>query len=494
MNNGRGVAFKLGIYLLFLSILVINGCSGSSSSTAEKKVIRISIGTQDQCINTITGGAIIRERNLLEKALPRTGKYENVEYKIEWSNFTSGPPITNKMLANQIDIGIMADFPSTINITTFLKKGEGVKTQYIATLGYSPVGAGNGVVVPKDSPYNSLADLKGKEISVPFGSAAHGMLLKVLREQGIDPEKDVKLTSQSPEVGGSSLQANQIAAHADFIPFAELFPFRGFARKIFDGAYTGVPTFHGVLVRSDFAEKYPEVVVAYLKTVLEVNKLFRERPEEFASDVQKWTGVEKEVVYLFLGPSGLQKIDPTIRSVHLDAFRNSVNTLKQLGKLDADINPEDVSKWVNDSYLRKAIDEAGLKYDDLIAEADNFVIKGNDALTNQPITNPKIAAQAWIKNENRVLNFASITNLFNYLSKLKAEGKDTSATFVHDHNSGLKLFGDKSYFVKKDNELAAFLRKDEAERFASEARSQIATFTEIQANYTNNNAVISQNR
>jgi NitT/TauT family transport system substrate-binding protein len=130
MNNGRGLAFKLGIYFLFLSILVINGCSGSSSSTAEKKVIRISIGTQDQCINTITGGAIIRERNLLEKALPRTGKYENVEYKIEWSNFTSGPPITNKMLANQIDIGIMADFPSTINITTFLKKGEGVKTQY----------------------------------------------------------------------------------------------------------------------------------------------------------------------------------------------------------------------------------------------------------------------------------------------------------------------------------------------------------------------------
>ncbi len=57
------------------------------------------------------------------------------------------------------------------------------------------------------------------------------------------------LVSQSPEVGGSSLKANKIDAHADFVPFAELFPFRGFARKIYDGSGVKVPTAHGVLVR-----------------------------------------------------------------------------------------------------------------------------------------------------------------------------------------------------------------------------------------------------
>jgi NitT/TauT family transport system substrate-binding protein len=39
-------------------------------------------------------------------------------------------------------------------------------------------GSGNGIVVPADSPVQSIADLKGKTISVPFASTSHGMLLR----------------------------------------------------------------------------------------------------------------------------------------------------------------------------------------------------------------------------------------------------------------------------------------------------------------------------
>jgi NitT/TauT family transport system substrate-binding protein len=177
------------------------------------------------------------EEKLLEKHLPKTGKYQNVEYKIEWSSHTSGPPINNKMLANQVDIGMMGDFPLTINMNTFRDKGAGVNSIYIATLSYGATGAGNAVMVPKDSSIKSIADLRGKQVSVPFGSAAHGMLLGALKKEGINPETEVKLVSQAPEVGGTSLKTNQIDAHANFVPFGELFPLRGFARKIFDGFY-----------------------------------------------------------------------------------------------------------------------------------------------------------------------------------------------------------------------------------------------------------------
>lgn len=87
---------------------------------------------------------------------------------------------------------------------------------------------------------------------------------------------------QTPEVGGSALKSGQIDAHANFVPFGELFPFRGFARKILDGSSTGVPTTHGIQVRSDFAEKYPEIVVAYLKSAREGDRLLRENPEGLA--------------------------------------------------------------------------------------------------------------------------------------------------------------------------------------------------------------------
>ena len=76
-------------------------------------------------------------------------------------------------------------------------------------------------------------------------------------------------------MAGSALKAGQIDAHANFVPFGELFPFRGFARKIYDGSSTGVTTTHGVQVRSDYAEKYPEIVVAYLKATLEADRLYR---------------------------------------------------------------------------------------------------------------------------------------------------------------------------------------------------------------------------
>lgn len=474
--------------LLTISLLFVNACSrGTSASTsddsANQKTVRVSIGTQDQVINTATGGSIIREEKLLEKYLPKTGKYQNIDYKIEWSSYTSGPPITNKMLADQIDIGLMGDFPATINMTTFQQKGGDVRTKYIATLGYSPTGAGNAVVVPKDSTVKTLTDLKGKQVSVPFGSAAHGMLLKALKGARIDPETDLKLVSQSPEVGGSNLRTKQIDAHADFVPFGELFSFRGFAKKIFDGAETNIPTFHGVLVRSDFAKAYPEVVVAYLKALLDANQMFRAQPEAIAAKVEKWAGVEREVVYMFIGPSGLQKLDPTIRQVHLEALKNSVVTLKQLGKLDASITPETVMQQADDSYLKQAMQEMGLNYNDVVATADAFTISGKDAQTGEAIANAKMAAQVWLEGENKVMNFASIQNMMAALQKLKADGKETSAIFVHDRHKGWKLFAENSFFVRQGNEVSAFLTEKEARTFAKQASARVATFQGLQQLY-----------
>jgi NitT/TauT family transport system substrate-binding protein len=477
------VPFILVISLLFTSSCSSGAAGKGSSNASEKKVIRISIGTQDQTINTVTGGSVIREEKLLEKYLPKTGKYANAEYKIEWSSYTSAPPLTNKMLANQIDIGMMADFPSTINITTFQKKGNGVKTNLIATLAYSPNGAGNAVVVPKTSPYKNLTDLKGKTISVPFGSSAHGMLLKSLRDVGLDPQKDVSLVSQSPEVGGTSLQKGQIDAHADFVPYGELFPFRGFARKILDGAQAGLPTFHGVVVRSDFAKQNPEIVVAYLKAVLEANKLFREQPEVMSNNIQKWSGIEKEVVYMFLGPSGIQKLDPRIQPYQIEALKNSVTTLKQIGKLDASVNPEDVVSWADETYLKQAMKETGFNYDEATNLVENYVVSGNDALTQEPIANPKMAAQLWIKGENKVINFASVKNMLSMQQKLKADGKTTSVLFVHDRNNGLKLFAEKSFYVQNGNETSAFLLEKDAQAFAGKSGAKVADFNGIQALY-----------
>ena len=130
------------------------------------------------------------------------------------------------------------------------------------------------------------------------------------------------------------LSVLQIDAHADFVPFGELFPFRGFARKIYDGSSTGVTTTHGVQVRSDFASKYPEVVVAYLKATLEADRLFREKPEELSEKLAGWTGVDAEVYYAFHGPQGIQTRDYSLKPEYVTAIRKAQSALKVLKKVD----------------------------------------------------------------------------------------------------------------------------------------------------------------
>jgi NitT/TauT family transport system substrate-binding protein len=483
---------KITTSFLAVSILFVGACSTSqvssegeesASSGGAGKVIRIAIGTQDQVINTAVGGAVVRELELLEKHLPTDGKYEGVEYDIQWSSYTSGPPITNKMLADQIDIGLMGDFPAVINLIKFQQEAQDADSIFIGTLAYSPNGAGNAVVVPKDSDATSLADLKGGTVSVPFGSAAHGMLLKALSDAGINPETDVNLISQAPEVGGSSLRTGQIDAHADFVPFGELFPFRGFAKKIFDGAQTGVPTLHGITVRSDFAEEHPEIVVAYLKAVLEANEMFREDPEGVSAQIEEWSGIEKEVVYMFLGPSGLQPLDPTIGEVQVNALKNSIATLTSLGKIEKPVDPAEVVNWIDESYLITAMEEMGLNYEDVIATAEAYQITGEDALTGEPIGDPMMAAQYWVQGAEEVTNFASIANMVKSLAALQAEGQAADVMFVHDRNNGWKLFAENSYFVSNGDEVSAFLLESDAQAFATESGGTMTAFKGLQEIY-----------
>ena len=55
---------------------------------ARQEVV-IGIGTQNTTTNTVTGGVVLKEMKLVEKYLPTTGKYKDVDFKLDWQNFTS---------------------------------------------------------------------------------------------------------------------------------------------------------------------------------------------------------------------------------------------------------------------------------------------------------------------------------------------------------------------------------------------------------------------
>ncbi|MFZ5897111.1 MAG: ABC transporter substrate-binding protein [Myxococcota bacterium] len=447
--------------------------NAAKTEAAPRENVRVAIGTQDTTINCATGGPLVRELHLLEKYLPKTGKYENVTFKIEWENQPTGAQLNSKYLANQLDIVQMADFPSVLGATALKAAGDKVESFYIANLSSGINGAGNAIVVPSDSRVQSLSELKGKKISVPFGSTAHAMLIRALQDLGWDPKKDVEVVTQTPEVAGSALKAHQIDAHADFVPFGELFPFRGFARKIYDGSSTGVTTTHGVQVRSDFAAKYPEVVVAYLKATLEADRLYREKPEELSEKLAAWTGVDAEVYYAFHGPRGIQTRDYSLKPEYVTAIRRAQESLKVLKKVDKEI---DIEHYVNDRFIRQAAKEFGYDYDARLKDYQALPFTDPAVDTKAPVSDPTLAGQIWVRGEAKVRLYSSVSATFAALDELKSEGKSVRVSFVHDRESGNKLFSDKVWYVKSGSELAAFLLKSSAETYAKKKGGSVLDY------------------
>lgn len=433
--------------------------------------ITIGIGTQNTTTNTVTGGVVLRQLRLFEKNLPRAGRYARVRYALDWQNATSGPPITNGMMADNIQIGMMGDYPLLVNGAT----GQQTKneTRLVAIIAYNAYGGGNGVVVPSDSPYYDLADLKGKRVSVPFGSAAHGMLLRAMQQRGLS-EADWTLVSQSPEVGSTNLQEHRIDAHADFVPFAELLPFRGGARKIYDGAETKHPTFHGVVVRKDFGEKYPEIVVAYIKSLIEANAWVQRDPQVAAERVERWTGINKEVAYIFLGPGGMHTLDPTIKPQWLDALRVDYDVLKHMHRIAA----LDLARWVDDQYVRGAYRELGLDYDAQRKTLTGYQITGRDPICDAAIVDARDAGQIWIA-KGEIVPFSSTRCTLTGVRRFRAEGKKLGAVYVNDRALGIKLFADAAFYaLGSGDDVTPFLLKRDAEQFATQRGGRVATFDE----------------
>lgn len=443
-----------------------------------QNVIKIGIGTQHTTTNTVTGGIVIRELKLLEKHLPRTGKYAGVTYEFDWQNFTSGPPIINGMMANRIHIGMMGDYPLLVAGAT----GQQTKneTQLVSIIAYNQFGAGNGVVVHKDSPYFELADLKGKQVSVPFGSAAHGMMLQAMQSRGW-PENFWTLVSQSPEVGTTNLQERRIDGHGNFVPFAELLPFRGYARKIFDGAETRVPTFHGVVIRKDFGEQYPEIVVAYIKALMEANDWVRKDPKAAMEKIEEWTKIEKEVAYIFLGPSGVHTLDPTIKPKWIETIGIAQGVLTKMGRVK-DFN---AAAWVNERFVQQAFKELGLDYEKQKNSYAGYEITGQDTLCKAPIKNPREAGQVWIAGGD-IVPFSSTVCTLAGVRRLESEGRKIGVAYVFDRTLGIKLFADKAFYAvntanPKQPSIVPFLLRKDAEAHVAKNGGRLASYTEALA-------------
>jgi len=468
-----------GLLVLPILLAALLAAALVSGPVMAQETIRIGIGHQSLCTDTYSGGITVKQLGLLEKHLPRAGKYAGAKFDIVWEDYTSGPPITSQMLAGKLDIGVMGDYPLLVNIARF-QETNSLRSVIVSMTGYNMHGSGNSIVVPSDAPIYKFEELKGKKVSVPFGSAAHGMLLKALVDRGLTQDF-FTVINQSPPIGATSIQEKKIDAHADFCPWGELMEFKGFARKIFDGSQTSVAYLHGPVVRKDFLEKYPEIVVAYLKAVVEANEWITKNPEEATAKQEQWTSIPKEVLYLYFGRGGFLTLDATIKPKWVEVLKYDATVLQKMGI----IKQADVEGFIDDRFIRQAYRELGRDYtrDQKAMTAGTSPMEGKDAITGMPVKDPRTAGELWMKGEH-IKAYASLATLMAALRDAEQTGRAINSAYVFDQSTGLKLFAHRAFYVAGGigkaalASLVAFAWKEEAETFATRNGGKVLSLEE----------------
>ena len=152
------------------------------------------LGAPDPSINTTVriayqkipnGDLIVKDQQILEKCMPNA--------TITWNVFSSGGDVLQAYGAGAVDIGLTGSNPAVKALSAPLNS---TLPPIVNTWIFDVIGLGEALVVKPE--INSAADLKGKQIAVPFGSTSHYSLLNWLEANGLK-DTDVQLVNLEPE-------------------------------------------------------------------------------------------------------------------------------------------------------------------------------------------------------------------------------------------------------------------------------------------------------
>jgi sulfonate transport system substrate-binding protein len=190
------------IAVLAGAVVAAAGCGGSGDGTNAVIPGTVDLGRVTLHVGDQKAGVQV----MLQAAHQLAG----VQYKIAWSQFTSGPPLLEATSAGAIDVGGVGNTPP------IFAAAAGAKITVIGA-GSQDVRA-QGVLVPENSPIRGIQDLKGKRIALAKGSSAHALLLGVLKKAGLG-FTDIRPQYLQPADALSAFSAGRVDAWSIWDPY-----------------------------------------------------------------------------------------------------------------------------------------------------------------------------------------------------------------------------------------------------------------------------------
>jgi len=145
-----------------------------------------------------------------QAVMEAAGVLDDLPYTLEWKQFTAGSPVAEALNVGSLDVGLLGDAP-----VLFLGAlGAPIK---VIAVGRQNLG-GVAILVSKDSPIHSLADLKGKRAAIWKGSWSQQLLLTALDKAGV-PRDSLDLRYLSALDASHALDGGSVDVIATWEPY-----------------------------------------------------------------------------------------------------------------------------------------------------------------------------------------------------------------------------------------------------------------------------------
>ncbi|MCP3367529.1 sulfonate ABC transporter substrate-binding protein [Bradyrhizobium cajani] len=245
----------------------------SAQGTSQGAVKEIRIGYQKNGVLVIT-----RQQAALEKHFAPLG------IEVKWVEFSSGPPMMEAINVGSVDYGAVGDSPPVF------AQAAGAAIVYAAG---QPITNGQGILVPKDSPIRSIAELKGRRVGFTKGSSAHNIVVQTLEKAGLT-YADITPVYLTPPDAGPAFANGSIEAWAIWDPYFAIGETRQNGRVLINAReVTKTNSFY--IANRDFAKNHGATLQQIVDVTTATARWAEQHRDEVARSLAAVTGIPLDI-------------------------------------------------------------------------------------------------------------------------------------------------------------------------------------------------------
>ena len=323
------------------AIAAVTGLLSFGAAHAQEKTV--TFAHQDMLVPL----RLVMESGEVEKA---TG------YKINWRMFSGGGDVIRAMASGDVQMGEVGSSP----LTAAASEGQDIKAFWVS----ADIADAEALVVRNGSGVNSLKDLKGKRVGVPFVSTAHYQLMAALKHDGV-AGKDLNVMNMRPPEIAAAWERGDIDATFVWDPVLSKVKAKG---KVIATSGSvgkmGFPTFEAIAVNAKWAAENEAFMVAFVKALNRATEQTRAQLKGWTPDsapikaIAKWTKADPKDVpaamALYRFPTAQEQLSAQwLQGGVAKAMGGTAEFLKEQGRIPA-VKPS-YAAYVTDAYVRKAV-------------------------------------------------------------------------------------------------------------------------------------------